>query len=227
MRITWEISTPMVEPDHPIHLDALLAFSIYEETLSIGAGVQSAITATGDLPVESTAEGIPMTSQLFLEANPAVPMELMPRVRSTDIDWATEEMLRGGVARTKRSYTNLSTGRFRRFDIRTPVRWYTSATAWCLGDRDGVEECLSRIEHIGKLTRLGHGRVESMTISEDPMAERLWRLRSLPATMSGSSLHFRAFGGCRLPYWDRANYQEILACRPASPEEALSATFPD
>lgn len=74
---------------------------------------------------------------------------------------------------------------------------------WCVGDIDEIEALLApeagHITHVGKRSRVGHGRVKALTIEEDPAAAEQWKRRILPWRESSNYEPIQA--AFQPPYW--------------------------
>ena len=77
--------------------------------------------------------------------------------------------------------------------------------AWCIGDRDALEDLLSGVSAMGAKTRLGHGALQPyedgrfFRIVPDETAHVRWQHRNLPVR-----LHERLMpgaGALKPPYW--------------------------
>lgn len=86
-----------------------------------------------------------------------------------------------------------------------PVFVATKAVAYCIGDAGQLESLLDPeiglLTHIGKRTRLGHGKITGLSITEDTAALNLWKQRILP-WQEDEYLGIEA--NVIPPYWDAA-----------------------
>lgn len=84
-----------------------------------------------------------------------------------------------------------------------PVMTVSKATAWCMGDPDELEMLLNPdmgyLTYFGKRSKNGHGRIKSVTITEDEAAHENWQLRILPWEKDG---YHMLEANVRPPYWD-------------------------
>jgi CRISPR type IV-associated protein Csf3 len=101
-----------------------------------------------------------------------------------------------------------------------PTLTVPEARAWCVGDRARITELLGSLTHLGKLRRLGFGRIGSIEIVDDAEPERhRWNIRTLP----DAPVPNRHMGqdNLRAPYWDRTRREFITA--PATRELVRAA----
>lgn len=77
--------------------------------------------------------------------------------------------------------------------------------AWCIGDPDKILRILESgvITHVGARRRSGHGRIESVSVREDPAAATLWQQRIRPWQMQPDDVPVMA--AWRAPYWAAEN----------------------
>lgn len=86
-----------------------------------------------------------------------------------------------------------------------PVCVSNKAVAYCIGNADELEMLLSPdmglLTHIGKRTRLGHGKIVGFAIVEDQQAHEMWKHRILPWQETG---YLGIEANVIPPYWDVA-----------------------
>lgn len=192
LQVTFEIDTPMRAPEEPIHLDALLAWAAVEE-----AGGD--IAAQERLPLERYEA---KDGQWVWCASRVIPRVLfrdqMPAIRAfRPADWARAkgEVFQGGPNKV-----SPGTGPYKAYQFSIPTIQVDFARAWCIGDPHRVVDLLDRVSHLGKLRRLGCGRVRTVRVEKDPLAEERWKLRTMPDAQEG---YRQAHMTLRPPYWDR------------------------
>jgi CRISPR type IV-associated protein Csf3 len=87
-----------------------------------------------------------------------------------------------------------------------PVSITNKVVAYCIGDAEVIESLIhpdmGYLTHLGKRTRLGHGRITGLTITEDSYATDRWKERILPWPESG---YFNMPAVVIPPYWDLKN----------------------
>ncbi len=86
-----------------------------------------------------------------------------------------------------------------------PISGNMELVAWCVGDKGTIESQLSdgMITHLGARRRVGHGRIEEVTVEEDESALENWRLRVRPWQMMDDDAPIQA--AWRAPYWAAEN----------------------
>jgi CRISPR type IV-associated protein Csf3 len=78
-----------------------------------------------------------------------------------------------------------------------------------------VEELLSEISYLGKLTRNGFGKVKSVTVTQDDRAADRWSLRVLPREHKERSKdveYVDVASPTSPPYWDKL--KRVAAVKP-------------
>lgn len=87
-----------------------------------------------------------------------------------------------------------------------PVSVASKAIAYCVGDAEVIESLIhpdmGYLTHIGKRTRLGHGKIVALSITEDADALERWKQRILP-WQEDDYLGIEAT--VIPPYWDEKN----------------------
>lgn len=223
LKITFELDTPMVRSGYPIHLDALVA---YAQTQSRLAGYAPEEEPPGS--IRTLAEDLPLgkseqDGEWVWQASALVPERFGEKsvrmwTRKTDVADYAERVLKAHIeigARTQSALEkrapyagkiDTARGLLKAMFEFYPAEEVFSLSAWCIGDIDLLEPLLAPesgwITHIGKRTRIGHGRVKSMTITEDAAAHENWKRRVLPWQEPGYEPLQAAF---RPPYWVAEN----------------------
>jgi CRISPR type IV-associated protein Csf3 len=84
-----------------------------------------------------------------------------------------------------------------------PVFVASKAVAFCIGDADELEMLLDPemglLTHLGKRSRLGHGRITGVSITPDNAALEMWKHRILPWQEKG---YLGMEANVVPPYWD-------------------------
>lgn len=191
VRVVFRLATPMVAPRHPIHLDALLAWSAVE-----AAGGD--LNAQEDLPLERFQGE---DGEWCWKASRVVPDVVhrtsMPMSRRFMLwDWAEDLDVRyeGGPKVLKPG-----TGPYKAYQMRFDLQQAPHAVAWAVGDPDRIRELLDRVSSLGKLARLGCGEIREVEVLPDPAREN-WKLRTLPVAVEG---YRKTMATVRPPYWRR------------------------
>jgi len=206
LRITWSLARPMICPQHPIHLDALLARARVIEEGEDWAHQH-------DLPLEREEQGGQWcfkASALVLEAAEAVRFTHMSR--RTEVTRIALDGQADGIVKLGLSEIPTGSGPLKGYSWFAHTQWVSKATAWCIGEPERIMELLTRIPCIGKLSRNSHGLIKSWDVQEDSRAERLWMRRALPATFAGTPVmetavkvadYATAMSRFTPPYWSR------------------------
>lgn len=189
----------MVVPDrNPLMLDALL-LALTGERFELPFQASALPLATASNPawppgvfvwlasaIEVQWQG--PSSDRFLTRN-ARPLEMLDDSAGHG---ATTVHLHSGLTKTTRT--------------RIALRHASTACAWCMGDVQALQELLSRLQALGAHRHAGHGSVQSVSVSVDPLAaERCWN-RPLPGPHPkdpSAAARFPTGGRSTPPYWDR------------------------
>jgi len=197
LKINWTFTRPIIKNDHPIHLDALLAWAAVK--MAEEQGMIDHFDAQDDLPIAKTPDGIWKASMLVKSNSRSsllFPMTKPFNVYLDDADIYYEK---------KNVHFTPGTGRFKAFDLRVQAEWCSEINAWCIGDEKKIKKLLSKITNIGKLARNNFGAIKECRITEDPMAEELWQVRTLrlPENAPVRQGYAKAMRVCTPPYWDK------------------------
>ncbi len=211
--VRWRLSSPMVVPERPIHLDALLASAEVNARLKQGKTPEEALAAQDDLPLEQAAgvDGawVWKASQLLLQ--PSSPPTNVPMTRRIDVEAMAAD--RDRLFTSRRQTVKIGTGPFRNYDLRVPVQWQEEVVAYGVGDLEAVRTLLADVSSLGRLRRNGWGKIAGYTVVPPaPETADGWKMRTLPLSLQAQALpdHQPAVGTCRPPYWDRAAWREVL-----------------
>lgn len=202
LRVTWKFSSPKAVSPHATHLDDLVAWAVVNRATKSGL-YDAPFLERENLPLAEEG-GVWKASRIIF--TPASEVFLVPFIRrGNPIDFA--EAKRAGIFESNKNQFTVGTGPYKAFDLRLPVQWIKSATAWCIGDREEITSLLSDVTTIGKWWKNGYGRVKSLTVEQaDTTEAERWRERALPAG-SGMELpgvqYSLAQGRYRPPYWEK------------------------
>lgn len=209
LRIRWSLARPMMLPDRPIHLDALLAWARVEEDRERGLNFWE---GQDDLPLEKfeTSSGWVWKAS-WLAILPAGRLFHVSMVRRTDEEAFALDQRDGIWASNRRrmAYVNVASGQCKAYAFSTTAQWVDQVEAHCVGDRDRVQQLLSRVEALGRLTRNGYGRVARLEV-EPGAAPNAWCWRSMPADAELGEGWARSVGTLVPPYWQSKNRVDIL-----------------
>lgn len=216
LRVTFTMTTPMVIPGHPIHLDALLArVAVDNAHASPDTAFSEAIKAQETLPFQKWTHaehtGYCASCLYLRQPDPAPAMRHM--FTRPEIDLFAKARRNGHPVR--KNHFPQGTGAYKLFALKIPVRRYAEAVAWCIGDPQAVLGLASQVPSIGKLARNQHGTVHSVKVEDDPKALQRWKRRNLPhgADTDNEVSYFPAAAAVFPPYWKRPNF--IAALTPA------------
>jgi CRISPR type IV-associated protein Csf3 len=204
LRIDFELETPIRAPAYPVHFDGVLAWAAVQDGLENGIPMEEAQNA---LPLAQDGEGadaVWKASWIRFAPGPRDSMVFTRPFRVQDV------VLDNGRAyherRAEKWDAEISSSAFKAYLITVPLRYSKFASAWCVGDKDGIERLLKEhVTHLGKLSRLDLGRIRSFSVNDDQDASRLWAWRTMSRQMDG---YARAFETVRAPYWKRENRRE-------------------
>lgn len=226
LKITFTVSGGFVPPPYPFHLDGLLAYSATMRALDDIQGEPSkeALRELGEhLPLsryEQDGEWVWMASALTL-TGPTMNDSRFYTQRRDKVDYC--EGVRDGSIQHGRHRPGSEFAPYQ-FQIDTlrgihrnllgyyPVQRSFSESslqtvvAWCVGDKDLIEELLMDDRaptHLGSRRRMGHGRIESITVEEDSAATGNWRNRVRPWPLCDGDIPIQA--AVRPPYWAAEN----------------------
>jgi CRISPR type IV-associated protein Csf3 len=202
LRIEFRLASPITEPVYPIHLDALAAWSAVEAAKA--KGDPEPLLAQGNLPFAREA-GVWCASALQLESVDA-PFTVAQTKRTDLLKFS--DALCNGPLKKARNKLDTTRGPWRQSLYFTQCRQVSTAKAWCMGDRDRLEELLSRIDYLGALRRIGRGRITALEIVDDPRAAQRWRERLLAEPAEG---FIPMHGVSSPPYWDRRRAATVWA----------------
>lgn len=214
LRITWEFASPVVARTFPLHLDALLAWAKVNRAQLMGE--PNPFDAQLDLPLEKV-NGVWKASQLVFA--PAGDPFFFPFIRKASLADFAHDRGRRYAAGNKNSFA-LGSGGYKAFDVRQQAQQMYQATAWCVGDKEKIEDLLQDVTSIGKWHNKGQGKIRSSghklftTVQEcDHGEEENWRLRVLPfdSGLESPDIEYaEVMAVCTVPYWDRTQTRRAL-----------------
>lgn len=208
LKVTFRFASPLArDSDHPIYLDALLAWARVNEAEALKHPDPWPLQS--DLPLERAGGGEDWVWQASrLEFEPAGPRQIVSALRKCDPDRFYRDFQQKFWVPSRGNtppVINTDSGQLRAYQYFYPVQWMEKAEAWCVGDEDRVRLLLNRLHHLGKLGRNGYGLIQSITVEPDPSALTLWRLRTLPSDVEGSPgvAYGAVLAPPRAPYWEK------------------------
>lgn len=213
LRLTWQLASPIVIGAYPLHLDALVAFALAQETAQTHGGVQdfaatlnlplaheirdgkTCVMASALLPVE------PGEHSMRMWTRKSDPYEYAARIEAGHLSSRTRFPLKPYALKF-----DTQRGTFKQMFKFFAVRHVRTVQAWCVGDMDRLTELLAPeaglITYLGAKTRMGYGRVLEFDIAYDEMANECWTKRILPWS-TPNSVQIEAASS--LPYWEIKN----------------------
>lgn len=208
LHIQWELSTPMVVPEFPIHLDGILAYA--RVVAAEDAGETDPWSFQDHLPLAKAGTGedwIWKASRLrIIPQGMPIAVQMIRKLGFEDL-----ALDQGRVYDKGPKIFSSGTGQYKAYDMRVLVRWVAQCEAWCIGDKTAIEALLPKIQYLGKLGRNGWGRIKSYTIAVDQAAETMWTQRVLPSSMSDLVTDYvPVMTTIRPPYWDVTQRVEAL-----------------
>ncbi|WP_155987151.1 type IV CRISPR-associated protein Csf3 [Thioalkalivibrio sp. ALE16] len=202
LRITGRMHGLMVEPERPIALDGILAWAMVERARMEGA--EDPLAAQESLPLAFDKDrGVWKASWVFRRYES--PLQTRQQTKKTDVpallDGRNAEHWEGRV-----DSIATGTGMYKGAVLDCTYRQISEVSAWCIGDRERIEELLGMVHGLGSRRRQGFGRISGWTVEPDPEAENQWGQRALPDNPGG---FLRSTGALSPPYWRQDRVQLI------------------
>ena len=228
LKITFEVSGGFVPPPYPLHLDALIAYAVTQAGLDpsnpeLPTDIVSLRAMSSDLPFEKyeqdgewvwkasalMAEGrINHTSRFFTQRMDKA--EYADLVGSGVVQMGRYQpdkgLPPGADMKPYQNSIDSARGPFRNMLDFYPLTEVESLVAWCVGDRDAIEDWLvhsGHVSHLGARRRAGHGFVKSVKIESCPEAADMWNVRVRPWQMREDDEKIQA--AWKPPYWAAEN----------------------
>ncbi|RQZ31662.1 type IV CRISPR-associated protein Csf3 [Burkholderia sp. Bp9017] len=206
----------MVAGAHPLHLDALIAYAIVEESLR-AAGAWEADPKTlrelADFPLplerDQRDDARCWKASAIVPGGDPGPHSMRFWTRKTDA-YDMARRIEGGQIEGRYKFplkqyaykVDTARGLLKQQFKFFPVRQVEQVHAWCVGDEDRLVDLLSPetgyVTHLGAKARMGYGRIRSFHIERDDAARDLWQRRVLPWPHEGAEAVAMA---TRPPYW--------------------------
>lgn len=115
-------------------------------------------------------------------------------------DMEIQDAYEKGLVRS-RGPENYYSGPLRPHVLSMPIMYVNTLTGWCVGDMQKIKDLLKDLDHVGKLRRIGIGRVNGIEIIPDDDAHVKWQIRAMPQRLSG---YVPVMTTIRPPYWLRS-----------------------
>jgi CRISPR type IV-associated protein Csf3 len=218
LKVTFRFCSPIViDSEHPIHLDALLAWAVVDTPGPLGKLTPWAAGEDLSKIFESHANsnGEWVWKASALKFTPLSEKLLTNYVRISDpliylkgFDSKVIESSR------PRKFIDRRTGQERAYRFLMPYQWMGKADAWCVGNSDHITLLLKRLTSIGKLTRNGFGLISDVTVDPCSIEGCRWRDRVLPCGVEGEKDvdYVPALRCLRPPYWHKTH--RVMAMAP-------------
>ncbi|APE04167.1 hypothetical protein BM526_19555 (plasmid) [Alteromonas mediterranea] len=215
LKITFELGSAICLPRHPLHLDALIAYINTQKgliTLDEPYSRDALMALADDLPFACYGDGedwvykasalqpvgdLKHTSRFFTNKNDKT--GIATAVKNDQIQLkrqvsALEKMSHAGQL-------DFNRGHQRNALIYHSITYVEKMEAYCIGDKDLLQEALSsgHLTHLGKLHRMGFGFIKHITIEECEEAKTKWKNRVKPFEEKGD---IPVTSPIRPPYWD-------------------------
>lgn len=225
-RIDFKLAGPVGVPQHPIHLDGLLAWLNLDRDAPQSqrqADIDAAITA---VPLKKHQSGVFQGSAIAFAWEG--PHNNKTWIRRTDEQAVARFQLAGGFTnRREDSKIELQSGPLRNALGTYELGWATRAIAYGIGDVTVISDLTERLESIGRYRRYGYGIVRDVTVTPDPAGNDLWKARYLPADTFDEGILCN--GRVTPPYFQRSgrvlvrDNTGILRIEPA-PSQSMATT---
>lgn len=228
LKITFKVSGGFVPPPYPLHLDALVAYAVTQAGLDpsnpeLPTDIASLRALSNDLPFEKHEMGgewVWKASALLPEGrinhNSRFFTQRMNKREYANLVGSgvvqlgrykrDDKLPPGADMKPYQNSIDSARGPFRNMLDFYPVMDVETLTAWCIGERDAIEDWLvhsGHVSHLGARRRIGHGCVESVTVESCPEAAEMWNLRVRPWKMREDDAQIQA--AWNPPYWAAEN----------------------
>ena len=201
LRIEFRLrhGSPIREPKHLIHFDALLAYVAVQRSMAEGA---EDFSAQEDLPLdtitnEKALHPVWAASALFYEP---YMKELRYWSRKTDVE-AVAHAQGSGLLKIRGDTLPTSSGPWKSYSEFEPLIHVKTLTAWCIGDKAAVSDLLNDIKFIGKRRSRGYGEVVNIDITEDKTAYDKVKCRAL--SWQEDERYIPMMCGTKPPYFEK------------------------
>lgn len=213
LKVTINLSTPMVEPGDLFHLDALLgALRVNEARAELGDGINPR-DHHYDLPLEQyrSPSGQSVFKASAFRMRKLIATQNWMQTSRISITEAARHRSEG-LLLLRAAKPNPAGGPFKNSLYHLPLAW-SSLTAYCVGDKARIADLLSECRQIGGRRGVGCGRVAGFAVEVVPEAECEWSWRAMPGDTDESTLcgeYALAMSSLKSPYWDRTLHQPAL-----------------
>lgn len=228
LRITFKVSSEVSSPQHPMHLDSLLAFALTRFHLDPDDPQAprdvSALRAIADaLPLErferdgafvwkaSAIQPVgPVHHSSRFYTQRMDKMALAIAAGSGRVQWGRYQpdprVPAGADMAPHQGKIDTLRGPFRNLCDYYPTLLADEWVAWCIGDEHAIRELLIErgyVTHLGARGSKGHGQIREIAIARDETALELWKRRVRPWRMVDDDVDVQ--WAWKLPYWEKAH----------------------
>ena len=203
LRITFDMGTPVIVPDTPIHLDGLLSWARVDEGTAGDEGAEP-WSVQHDLPLEKffTSSAWCFKASWLTFTWAGEPRAFHLSRRSDPVEFANAYV--SGVLGKRKPSWNAASGPTKGYSILGQERLAVRAEAFAVGDADRISVLLSRVICLGKHHRLGKGLIRSFRVESVFHDACPWHRRHLPDdTEIAREGTVRAPGALSAPYWEK------------------------
>lgn len=174
LRIDFELGWHVVAPQHPLHLDGLLADVA-------GAFPGDAGDLSEVIERESRdGEWCYKASAIEFDVNARYQRCFTRKHDDQHVLGLISEGLIGTEGRRPMSKISTTAGPWRGYLLAHQVMDTRKAVAWAVGDQDAISELLDKVHGLGSHRRNNMGRVTGFEVAVDEAAKDRWKNRVLP-----------------------------------------------
>lgn len=221
LEVVFTMKGEISPPQHPLHLDALLAYARVKSRMDLDdpealVGTDDLRRIERDLPLglaEHDNDRVWMASALHYDGIVGRCSRFL--VRKFDCEAfgraVGSRFVRFGTLDLEKNPSgdrliNTGSGEYKNCQEFYPMATVRTIKAWCLGDQDSIEDLLAHITHLGPYRRNGAGEIASISVS--PCSAELgdrWVRRIMPWQLPG---YAKIYAACEAPYWAPENRRE-------------------
>lgn len=216
LRIEWRLATPWCPPARGFHLDGLIALAMIEQATDDGVPHDAHAALLDELPFarHETPSGWVWKASM-IRADGVHGSERRYMTTKTAVEEFGLRMANGSILGKPLATIDTVRGPYKQDAFWYTVEHADRCVAYAIGDPERLVPLLERVTHLGKRSRLDHGRIAPVdglmaTVTTDDAALDRWALRNMPEQVNG---HVPVVGRLRPPYW--RGEAETMVWRPA------------
>lgn len=198
VEITIKNGSPIREPKHLIHLDALLAYAKVQRSMAEGADDFSAQEELPLAQIEHKDATHPAWAASAFVYQPLM-KELRYWSRKTNVE-AIAQAQGVKLLAMRGDKVDTGSGVWKGYSEFEPLIHTRKLTAWCVGDKERIIDLLSDIRFIGKRRSKGYGEVQEVRVVVDASARAKVKYRVLTWQESPAYAPMRC--GTKPPYFE-------------------------